>query len=86
MSLKRLKGTVSIEVLLMLLASYMLAVIVSFPIQCYLCNMMENWNTAGILSGYLGVGIVSILLVYFLVMSGLKFKETNEIMADIREE
>ncbi|MBD5534952.1 MAG: FtsX-like permease family protein [Lachnospiraceae bacterium] len=86
MSLKRLKETVSIEVLLMLLASYMLAVIVSFPIQCYLCNMMENWNTAGILSGYLGVGIVSILLVYFLVMSGLKFKETNEIMADIREE
>ena len=48
--------------------------------------MIENWNTVGILSGYLGVGIVSVLLVYFLVMSGLKFKETNEIMADIREE
>lgn len=86
MSLKRLKGTVGIEILLMLLASYMIAVIISFPIQCYLCNMIENWNTVGILSGYLGVGIVSVLLVYFLVMSGLKFKETNEIMADIREE
>lgn len=43
-------------------------------------------NVKGIMTGYLGVGIVSITLVYFLVMSGLKFKQTNEIIADIREE
>lgn len=86
MPLKQLKRTISMEILLMLFASYVIAVIISLPIQCYLCNMIGNWNITGILSGYLGVGAFSILLVYFLVMLNLKFKETNQIMADIREE
>ena len=86
MSLKRLKRTISMEVLLMLFASYGIAVIVSLPIQRYLCIQQEAVNVKGIMTGYLGVGIVSITLVYFLVMSGLKFKNTNEIIADIREE
>ncbi len=86
MPLKQLKRTISMEILLMLLASYVIAVVISFPIQGYLCDVIGNRNTAGILLGYLGVGAVSILLVYFLVMSNLKFKETNQIMEDIREE
>lgn len=86
MPLKQLKRTISMEILLMLFVSYVIAVVISLPIQGYLCDMIENRNIAGILSGYLGVGAVSISLVYFLVMSNLKFKKTNQIMADIREE
>lgn len=86
MSLRRLKGTISVEVILMLAASYVIAVAFSLPIQYQLCTMMENHNIKNMGAGYLGVGIVSILLVYFLVMSGLRFRKTNEIMADIREE
>ena len=86
MPLKQLKRTISMEILLMLFTSYVIAVMLSFPIQCYLCDMIGNWNITGILSGYLGVGAFSILLVYFLVMLNLKFKETNQIIADIREE
>ena len=86
MPLKQLKRTISIEILLMLFVSYVIAVVLSLPIQGYLCDMIGNRNIAGILSGYLGVGVISILLVYFLVMLNLKFKKTNQIMADIREE
>ncbi len=86
MTLKRLKRTISMEVLLMLFASYMIAILVSLPLQWYMCNLMETVNVKGIMTGYFGVGIVSITLVYFLVMSGLKFKKTNEIIAEIREE
>lgn len=86
MPLKQLKRTISIEILLMLFVSYVIAVVLSLPIQGYLCDMIGNRNIAGILSGYLGVGAISILLVYFLVMLNLKFKKTNQIMADIREE
>lgn len=86
MPLKQLKRTISMEILLMLFVSYVIAVVISLPIQGYLCDMIGNRNTAGILSGYLGVGAISISLVYFLVMSNLKFKKTNQIMADIREE
>lgn len=86
MPLKQLKRTIGIEILLMLFVSYVIAVVLSLPIQGYLCDMIGNWNIAGILLGYLGVGVISILLVYFLVMLNLKFKKTNQIMADIREE
>lgn len=86
MPLKQLKRTISMEILLMLFVSYVIAVVISLPIQGYFCDMIGNRNTAGILSGYLGVGAISISLVYFLVMSNLKFKKTNQIMADIREE
>ena len=85
MPLKQLKQTISMEILLMLFISYVIAVVFSFPLQCYMCVQMENFNVKGIITGYLGVGIVSISLVYCLVMAGLKFKQTNEIMADIRE-
>ncbi|MCM1500246.1 MAG: hypothetical protein NC124_17425 [Clostridium sp.] len=47
---------------------------------------MENWNVGTVTVGYLCVGVLSILAVYFLVMAGLRFRKTNEIMADIREE
>lgn len=86
MPLKQLKQTISMEILLMLFISYVIAVVLSFPLQCYMCVQMENFNVKGIVTGYLGVGIVSITVVYFLVMAGLKFKQTNEIMADIRED
>lgn len=86
MPLKQLKQTISMEILLMLFASYMIAVALSFPLQCYMCVQMGNFNVKGIIMGYLGVGIVSITVVYFLVMAGLKFKQTNEIIVDIREE
>ncbi len=86
MPLKQLKQTISMEILLMLFISYVIAVVLSFPLQCYMCVQMENFNVKGIVTGYLGVGIVSITVVYFLIMAGLKFKQTNEIMADIRED
>ncbi|MBD5531070.1 MAG: ABC transporter permease [Lachnospiraceae bacterium] len=87
MALKRLKRTISIEVLLMLSTSYVIAVVLSFPLLCYLCSaLIENFNVTGTVAGYLGVGVGFILPVYILVMSGLKFKRTNEIIADIREE
>ncbi len=86
MPLKQLKRTIRAEILIMLSASCGIAVLVSFPIQRYLCKMLENFDGKRIITGYLFVGIVSVLLVYFLVMSGLRFKGTNEIMADIREE
>lgn len=86
MPLKQLKRTIGAEILIILFGSYVVAVIISFPIQCYMCDMMGNWNITGILSGYLGVGGVSIGLVYCLVMWNLKFKGTNQIVEDIREE
>ena len=86
MALKQLKRTISIEVLLMLFTSYVIAVVISFPLICYMCALMGNFNVKGIVTGYLGIGVVFILSVYILVMSGLKFKQTNEIIADIREE
>lgn len=86
MPLKQLKGTIGTEIWLMLFVSCVIAVILSFPLLCFMCAEMENFNAQSIVTGYLGVGIGSILFVYVLVMSGLKFKETNQIIADIREE
>lgn len=87
MSLKRLKGTIRIEILLMIFVSWVIAVTASIPLQGYMLSAMEkNVNIPIMAAGYLGVGVVSILLVYPLVMAGVKFKKTNEIIADIREE
>lgn len=86
MPLGELKKTLRIEILLLLSASCGMAVLLSFPIQWYLCDIIGNRNMAGIVGGYLGVGIVSVFSVYLLVMSGLKFRDTNQIIADIREE
>lgn len=87
MALKQLKRTISIEVLLMLFTSYVIAVALSFPLLLYLCRaLIENFNVTGTVTGYLAVGVGFILPVYILVMCGLKFKKTNEIIADIREE
>lgn len=87
MPLKRLKQTISAEILTMLLISYAAAVIISLPIQRYMLLTMEKHvNFQGIATGYFAVGIVFIVPVYFFVISGLRFRKTNEIIADIREE
>lgn len=87
MPLKQLKQSISMEILLMLAVSYMISVVVSLPIQHYMLLAMEkNVNLPGIVTGSLEVGIVFILFVYLLVMTGLRFRQTNEIMADIRKE
>ncbi|MCM1539191.1 MAG: ABC transporter permease [bacterium] len=86
MHLRRLKGTIRIEILFMLLISYAVAMVLSFPLQRYLCGVMENFDPMKLLTGYLFVGIGSVLFVYLLVMSGLKFRGTHQIMADIKEE
>ncbi|MCM1539571.1 MAG: ABC transporter permease [bacterium] len=86
MPLKQLKRTISTEILIMLFVSCMIAVVISVPLVFYLCMQMDNFNGKGMIIGYIDVSVVSIAPVYFLVMSGLRFKQTNEIMADIREE
>ncbi len=87
MPLKQLRKSISVEILLVLLISYGIAVAVSIPLQRYMLSAMEkNVNVRGMAAGYFGVGIVFIVSVYFLVMSGLRFKQTNEIISDIREE
>lgn len=86
MPISKLKNTIRIEILLMLLISYVAAIILSLPMQIYMCFIMENINVTGMICGYFGVGIVVVLLVYILVMASLKFKKTNPIIIDIREE
>lgn len=86
MPLKQLKRTISMEILRMLFTSYVIAVILSLPLQQYICKQMESFDAKRIVTGYLGVGIVFVLFVYHLVITGLRFKQTNEIIADIREE
>lgn len=85
MPLTELKKTIHVEVLILLLTSYVIAVVVSLPIQFYLCIGMGNINIKHMLYGYSGVGISIILVVYLLVICNLKFKESNRIIDDIRE-
>lgn len=86
MSLEELKNSIRLEVLKLLIVSYILAVVISLPIQIYMYIQMGIFNVSKMIYGYIGVGITVITLVYVLVILGLKFKDTNEIILDIRED